>query len=117
MILGWTTPTSKGEHLVKEFKLNGGQRCKFICVVNDLRTFYKVFVEHGGKSDYIQLSKLPLNIKYMVFYLQRSIKIQYDKNNSLEFISMQNVDTQKFKQEMQNFDRENMNSLITENET
>ena len=53
----------------------------------------------------------------MVFYLQRSIKIQYDKNNSLEFISMQNVDTQKFKQEMQNFDRENMNSLITENET
>ena len=35
MIEGWTTPTSKGEHLVKEFKLKGGQRCKFICVVND----------------------------------------------------------------------------------
>ena len=24
MILGWTTPTSKGEHLVKQFKLKGG---------------------------------------------------------------------------------------------
>ena len=69
MILGWSTPSSKGEHLVKEFKLNGGQSCKLICIVNDQRTFYKVFVEHGGKSDYIQLSKLPLNIKYMVYYL------------------------------------------------
>ena len=75
MILGWTTPSNKGEHLVKEFRLKGGQKCKFICVVNDQRTFYKVIVEHGGKSDYIQLSKLPLNIKYMVFYLQESIKI------------------------------------------
>ena len=35
MILGWSTPSSKGEHLVKEFKLNGGQSCKLICIVND----------------------------------------------------------------------------------
>jgi len=74
------TPPNKGEHLVRDLTLGDGHKCKLVCVVSDQRTYYKAFVEHEGKSDYIQLSRLPVDMIYMVYYLQETVSIKFDKN-------------------------------------
>ena len=88
-ILDWTEPARFGEYLIKTFRLNDGYHCKFYFIVNDdKKKYYKAFVSHEGKTDYIQLSKLPVPAKYMVYFLQETVRVKVDKSGQLDFISL-----------------------------
>ena len=88
-ILDWREPARFGEYLIKAFQLNGGYLCKFYFIVNDdKKKYYKAFVWHEGKNDYIQLSKLPVPAKFMVYFLQETVRVKVDKRGQLDFISL-----------------------------
>ena len=67
---------------------------------DDKKKYYKAFVSHEGKTDYIQLSKLPVPAKYMAYFLQETIRVKVNKSGQLDFISLQMIDTTKFQIKM-----------------
>ena len=79
-ILGWESPTAKGDHLIKEFMLRHDYKCKFYCVINDQGICYKAFVFNEENSDYVNLSNLPFDVQYMAYYLQDTISFNFNKN-------------------------------------
>ena len=75
-----SSPTSKGDHLIREFMLRHDYKCKFYCVINDQGICYKAFVFNEENSDYVNLSKLPFDVQYMAYYLQDTISFNFNKN-------------------------------------
>ena len=73
--------------------LNQEYRCKFYCVVTENGTCYKAFVSNDEKSDYVSLSKLPFDVKYMAYYLQDTISLKFDKEEKFDFVSLRKIDT------------------------
>ena len=62
---------------IKEFKLKEEFECKFYFNNKDMgRIFYKVVVYYNGKDDYVKLTKLPVQMLYMAYYLQEAIGVK-----------------------------------------
>lgn len=61
---------------------------------------YKALVQHGVKSDYIHLSKLPVEMVYMVYFLQRTMVVRVHDNGTLDTVSIKKIEEQDFIDEM-----------------
>ena len=85
--------------------LNQYYKCKFYCIVNDRGVCYKAFVENNEKSDYINMTKLPFDIKYMAYYLQETISLKLDKDEKYDSVSLQMIDMQQFARKMEDLQR------------
>ena len=58
------------------------------------KIFYTIEVNFMGKSDYLKLHKLPIEMKYMAYYLQEAIKIKLsDSDRTLEFVCMHEMNS------------------------
>ena len=89
-ILNWKAPTEKGEHLIREFALDSESKCSLFYVKSSQKSNYVVILSSTKGGDYLVLSQLPFDLKYMVYYLKESVV--YQQNNEKASISLKAID-------------------------
>ena len=89
-ILNWKAPTDQGEHLIREFALDSESKCSLFYVKSPKKSNYVVILSSTKGGDYLVLSKLPFDLKYMVYYLKESVVSQ--QSNEKASISLKAID-------------------------
>ena len=95
--------------MIKEFKLKLKEdfACQFSFNFEAGRQYYTVVVHHNGKSDYLKLTKLPVEMMYMAYYLREAIGVKMKDDGSLDFICMHNLrDIRSFLNHMEMLERQ-----------
>ena len=90
-VLDWKDPMKPGKHLIKSFTLKRGFNAQFYYCIEDGKRFYRVDVHHAGSSDYLKLNQLPVDMLYMVYYLQEAVGCKLKENNTLDYVVLHSL--------------------------
>lgn len=64
----------------------------------------EVFV--GKNSDYISINRLPVNLKYMAYYLQQMVHVYLQEDKTLDYVTLGGVcDMPVFREKMKKLEQ------------
>ena len=107
-VVGWVAPEKQGNYLVKEFELNENRTVKLkYMITKDNKPYYnvEVYTDKKEQLDYIRLAQLPTDMTYMAYFLQESIKIDYEPVQMKDTIGLKMLDVDAFEKDMQTLER------------
>ena len=65
----------------------------------------EVYTDKKEQLDYIRLAQLPTDMTYMAYFLQESIKIDYEPVQMKDTIGLKMLDVDAFEKDMQTLER------------
>ena len=102
-ILDWEVPkASSGDFLVREVTTKQNHKCKLFCnIIKEDKIEYKALVTYKEETDYVNLSRLPVQMTYMAYYLQETVKVRMKEGeDKLDHVGLEMIDVEQFKVKM-----------------
>lgn len=57
-------------------------------VTEESTTYFRIYVYHNSKKDYLDLHKQPTDIFYMAYFLDNNLCVNLHENGQLDYISI-----------------------------
>lgn len=80
--------TKQGTKKVYDWKVRNTYDCSLYEVITETGIHFRINVEHRYKKDYLELRKLPCDIFYMAYFVDKYLQVNLDGNSELDYISI-----------------------------